>query len=62
MVFLSAKYRGVKTGQPGPFWPGPFLARFKWAGPGWPDKAKRVVFLGPARGVAGRRAGPPSFS
>jgi len=24
--------RGVKTGQPGPFWPGPFLARIKRAG------------------------------
>ena len=52
--------RDVKTGQPGPFWPGPFLARFKWAGPGWPVKAKWAVFLGPARGVAARRAGGPA--
>jgi len=31
-------------------------------GSGWPDKAKQVAFLGPAWGLAGRRAGPPSFS
>jgi len=26
--------RGGKTGQPGPFWPGPYMARQKWARPG----------------------------
>jgi len=47
-----------KRASPARFGP----ARFKWVGPGWPDKAKLVVFLGLARGLAGRRAGPPSFS
>jgi len=49
--------RGVKTGQPDPFWPGPILARIKRAGPGWPDMVKRATFLGPARGLASWRAG-----
>ena len=53
--------RGVKTGQPSSFWPGPFLARFKWVGPSWPDKAKQVAFLGPARGLAGLRTARHPF-
>jgi len=56
------KHRGVKTGRPSPFWPGLFLARIKWAGPGWPDMVKRVAFLSPARGLTGWRADPPVFS
>jgi len=49
--------RDVKTGQPGPFWPGPILARFIRAGPGWPARVKRVTLLNPARKLAGWRAG-----
>ena len=45
-MVLEQVTRDSKTGQPDPFWPGLFLARFKWVGLGWPNKAKRVVFLG----------------
>jgi len=58
--YCNIPVRGVKTGQPGPFWPGPFLACIKRAGPGWPDMVKRVVFLSPARRLAGWQAGGPT--
>jgi len=60
--WISLAIRGVKMGRPGPFWPDPFLARFIWTGPGWPNMVKRVAFLDPAHGLAGWRAGPLAFS
>jgi len=52
--------RGVKTGQLGPCWPGPPVARQKWVGIGWPainNGPKTVTY--PIFGPAGW---PISFS